>query len=372
MEFDLSDIKHLRCKVNGSDQHVDSKLENYIFRVFQKTLSIPCTLRSLLKYWEMEAHEFQRSKKRLFNTGFHGSVTDLRKDSEDKNDDSEKSNTSNSTFGSRSETHTFDICGINKSEFIMSANEENNEKRLLQNLNVISKSCDQLFNKLARSSSEIEDENKMASKCLNDNLFNESFFSSAGSEGFGQKGLAISSKQGQTEKSLDIFEFNDPSPPPPNAVMAPLQSPLMEERSRKISTPKASPSTSFGGIDKRMHDSELIPLKSQFEDSTMVGQSISITPTNSSNNFVYDKPKSEKKKKRKREESGRCSPSITKKKSSDSLVCSPSRKSSGSVQLVGKPSASFKSRKLPGGIESIDDLSFLNYSLDHQVRSQFI
>lgn len=389
VELDLTDIRQLSCRINGSDQQFDSRLENYILRVFQKTMSIPMVLRSLIKYWDNEAQEFQRLQKRLYNNGIYGSISDSRKDTDDKKDDTEKGDASSSSVaftGSRQDVNTFDICGINKNEIFFKTNEHKGEKRSRQDLETNSDNYDHRINKLARVMSfELDDENEMAilpTKSITaEDLFNESSFSpssAVSAEGLGKKGGLTSSKSGTpAQKSLDIFEFNDPSPPPPSTVMVPLQLPLVEERSRKIPTPRASPSTSssFGGIDKRIQDIELIPLKNQFEDSATIGQtSISIPPMNNSSNFVYEKPKSEKKKKRKREESEGSSPSMAKKKSSDSLSSSPLKKSSGSAQLMGKPSASFKPRKSPlsGGIESMDDLSFLNYGVDQQVRSQFI
>lgn len=389
VEFDLTDIKQLSCRINGSDQQFDSKLENYIYRVFQKTLSIPMVMRSLIKYWDNEAQEFQRLQKRLYNNGIYGSITDSRKDTDDKKDDSEKNEAGGSSVaynGNRQDVNNFDICGINKNEIFFKTNEQKGEKRSRQDLEPNTDSYDNRLNKLARVMSfELDDENDLtalaAKNITAEDLSNETSFSPSSvisGDLTGKKSVLLSSKSGNpAQKSLDIFEFNDPSPPPPNTAMVPLQSPLTEERSRKIPTPRASPSTSsssFGAIDKRIHELELIPLKNQFDESTFGQTSISITPMNSSPNFVYEKPKSEKKKKRKREESEGGSPSMAKKKSSDSLGSSPSKKSSGSGQLMGKPSASFKSRKspLPGTIESIDDLAFLNYGVDQQVRSQFI
>ena len=367
VEFDLSDIKQLSCRINGSEQQFDSKLENYIFRVFQKTMSIPMVLRSLIKYWDNEALEFQRLQKRLYNNGIYGSVPDPRKDADEKKDDSEKGDAGGFT------------------DIFFKTNESKGEKRSRQDSETTNAdNHEHRLNKLARVMSfEMNNDNNVMSKSLlAEDLINESSFSPSSivsGEGLGRKSVSSSSKAGTPlQKALDIFEFNDPSPPPPNTVMVPLQSPLAEERSRKIPTPRASPSTSssFVGIDKKNHDIELFPLKNQFEDPPMIGQpSVSITPLTSSSSFVYEKPKSEKKKKRKREESDGSSPSMAKKKSSDSLGSSPSKKSSsGSAQLMGKPSASFKSRKspLPGSIESMDDLSFLNYGVDQQVRSQFI
>lgn len=385
VELDLSDVKQVNCKINASDQQYDAKLENYIFRVFQKTMSIPMVLRSLIKYWDNEAQEYQRQQKRLYNNGIYGSVTDQKKENEDKKDDSEKGDLGSmddSYTGTRQDTSGgFDICGINKNEIFFKTNEQKNENRIRQELDANVDIFDQR-NKMSRVISfDMDDENDelmmperslIAEDSINDNSLSP--MSTISSEGPGKKSL-FSMKVG-TPKPLDVFEFNDPSPPPANTVMVPLQSPLAEERARKIPTPRASPSTpSPFALDKRAHDIELIPLKNQLGNAeSLMGQtSISITPISSSN-FVYEKPKSEKKKKRKREDGDGSTPAMAKKKSSDSLG-SPSKKASSSGQLMGKPSASFKPKKspLPGGIDSMDDLSFLNFGgVDQQVRSQFI
>lgn len=356
VELDLTEIKQIGVKINGSDQQFDSKLENYIFRVFQKTMSIPMVLRSLIKYWEHEAQEFQRLQKRLYNNGLYGSVSDPKNNSDDKKDETDKSDVGGSNddySGSRQDTSgAFDICGINKNEIFFKTSEQKNEKRILEtNVDVFG------HGKMSRVMSfELDDEND---EMMRDDLINENSMSPTSTMSSERK---FSSKAGPpSQKPLDVFEFNDPSPPPASsAVMPPMQSPLAE--ARKIPTPRASPSTSspFSNLDKRVHDVELIPLKNPGME--MIGQT-SITPINN----MYERPKSEKKKKRKREEGEGGSPSIAKKKSSDSLGGSPSKKSS---QLMGKPSFKPKKSPLPG-IDSMDDLSFLNFGAD-QVRSQFI
>lgn len=392
VELDLTDVKQVTCKINGSDHQCDSKLENYIFRVFQKTMSIPMVLRSLIKYWEHEAQEFQRLQKRLYNNGIYGSITDPKNDSDSKKDDKEKGDrgTIEDTYGGNGQdtSGAFDICGINKNEIFFKTNEQKNEKRVRQDLETNVDIFDQRASKLSRVMVfDLNDENDEIlmpeRSMISEDLLNEnssSPTSSISSEGPGKKALFASKSGTPSQKSLDVFEFNDPSPPPASqSVMVPLQSPLAEERSKKIPTPRASPSTTSPfSMDKRVQDVELIPLKNQTpgNESSMMGQtSISITPVNNATNFVYEKPKSEKKKKRKREEGDMSSPAIVKKKSSDSLGSSPSKKSSSSVQMMGKPSASFsvpKKSPVPGGLDAMDDLSFLNFAVDQQVRSQFI
>lgn len=372
LELDLTDVKQVNCKINGSDQQFDSKLENYILRVFQKTMSIPMILRSLIKYWDNEAQEFQRMQKRLYNNGIYGSITDPKGGSDDKKDDKEKDaggSIDDSYIGGGQDTSgAFDICGINKNEIFFKTSEKG-EKRNRQELEMSVDIFDQRSNKVPRvlSSFDLNDENDDLMMPASEDLINEnSSSSSIGSEGPGKKGMFASKAGTLSVKSLDVFEFNDPSPPPASTVMVPMQSPLAEERAKKIPTPRASPSTPS---PFNARDMELIPLKPQ--EPSMVGQtSISIVPVNNSN-FIYEKPKSEKKKKRKREDGEMGSPAMVKKKSSDSLGSSPSKKVSGSGHLMGKPSASFKPKKSPAP-DAMDDLSFLNFGVDQQVRSQFI
>lgn len=368
VELDLTDVKQVTCKINGSDQQFDSKLENYIFRVFQKTLSIPMVLRSLIKYWDNEANEFQRLQKRLYNNGIYG---EPKTNGDEKKDEKEKSDASGTlddayNVAGQDVSGAFDICGINKNEIFFKTNEQKNEKRAMEtNVDIFGS------NKMPRVMTfDLNDENDEMMMPVGEDMMNENSMSPAE--------MAKKFPKLKTT-SMDVFEFNDPSPPPASTVMVPMQSPLAEERAKKIPTPRASPSTPS---PFRAHDIELIPLKNSMEP-TMVGQtSISITPINNvPSNFPYEKPKSEKKKKRKREDGEMGSPAMVKKKSSDSL--SPSKKSSSSSSssssLMGKPSASFKPKKspVPGSFDPMDDLSFLSFagsggSGDQQVRSQFI
>lgn len=351
VELDLSDIMHLSCKIQESDQKLDAKLENYITRVFQKTMSIPMVLRSLIKCWDKEALDYQRSVKRLSNNEIFESGS--KNDSKGNNDDGDKKDSSgklNDDFvGSRQDTSgVYDICGINKNEIFLKASEPNLD----------------IFNQQHKSKSHMGfdlDENMSMPK-RGDDLFESSMSPASNmSDGSRKSGLMFPSKAGTpTQKLMDVFDFNDPSPPPAASGMLPMQSPVGD--ARKTPTPRASPS-----IDKKI---EMMPIKSPMNsiEAALLGHSsLTITPVGNAPEFVYEKPKSEKKKKRKRED-GDSSPSLTKKKSSDSLGSSPSKKSSS--QLMGKPSASFKPKKspLPGG--AVDD--YLSYGADQQVRSQFI
>jgi Mediator of RNA polymerase II transcription subunit 1 len=345
VELDLTDVKQVTCKINGSDQQFDAKLENYIFRVFQKTLSIPMVLRSLIKYWDNEAGEFQRAQKRLYNSGIYGEPGnngDEKKNGEEKEKSDDVGDDYTTSVGDVS--GAFDICGINKNEIFFKTNEQ--------------KSTDDIYSSNKIPTFDLNDENDEMMMPMGEDMMNEN---SMDAKLMFQK----------SQKPMDVFEFNDPSPPPANTVMPPMQSPLAEERAKKIPTPRASPSTPFP------LNIELIPVKTM--EPTMVGQtSISITPVISAPNFPYEKPKSEKKKKRKRDDGDMGSPAMVKKKSSDSLSGSPSKKSSSS-SIMGKPSASFKPKKSPvpgNSFDAMDDLSFLNFTggdqQQQQVRSQFI
>lgn len=388
VELDLSDVKQVSCKINGSSQQFDSKLENYICRVLHKTMSIPMVLRSLMKFWESEAQEAQRLPKRSYNNGIYGSLAESKKENDEKQDDIEKGSSGGGTFdgsygGNRQDTSgAFDICGINKNEIFFKTTEQKSDKRIRPDadMNVDIFDPRSASSKMSRVMSfEMDDESNdmlMSQRSLTvEDLLNENSMSPGAtmlSEAAGKK-ILFPPKSG-AQKPLDVFEFNDPSPPPANTVMVPLQSPLAEERSRKIPTPRASPSTAAPpfNIDKRVLESEMIPMKSHLEPSIPGQSTITITPISNSSNSSYDK-KSEKKKKRKREEGESGSPSMAKKKSSDSLAGSPSKKSSSSSQLMGKPSFKPKKSPVPGtNIESMDDLSFLNFGGDPQVRSQFL
>lgn len=355
VEFDLSDIKQPNCRINENDQQCDFNLDNYILRVFHETMSIPMVLRSLIRYWE-SLHS------KLYNNGIFGSIPDSRKDTDRKNDDSEHGDRRDSPSPyTRQDSNTY---GVNKEDFFFKTNDYKVEKRFNHDLDTNSENYNHRnnFSRVMSLDLDRETDGAMFTKTLTEDLTNESSYSpncGVFNGGMLREGAIAPLKSMQ--KSMDIFEFNDPSPP--STAMIQSKSPLTEERMRKISTPRVSPSSS--STDRKIGDSEMTSLKS--DNSAL----ISTTSVNKSSNFVFEKLKSEKKKKRKREESEE-GPSLARKKLSESV--SPSKKSSGSA-LIGKPSASFKPGKLPltgGEIESMEDLSFLSYGVEQQVRSQFI
>jgi hypothetical protein len=413
VELDLTNVKQVSCKINGSDFQHDAKLENYINRVLQKTNSIPMVTRSLLKYWDNEAHE-ARLQKRIFNNGIYG-LADPKSNSgsAEKKDDLEKDDASNdnddSFSGNGQDSNAFDICGINKNEIFFKTSDKG-EKRMRTDDNDV----DIFDRKVSRMMGyELDDENEEMMiperNLLSDELMHNenssiSPISTGSSEGSAmtKKAHLKSSSAPATKSMIDVFEFNDPSPP----HQLPIQSP------KRVPTPRQSPSGGgFSNPEKRIHDIEIIPLKNQRNvaspslDSPSLGQtSITITPINN-NPFLYkgtdkkstsdEKSKSEKKKKRKREDNDMGSPALVKKKSSDSLSGSSPPKKSPS-HMMGKPQASFKpmksplsdsmidpssspkikssSKKLDDFPDPIDDLAFLtNFEQSQQqVRSQFI
>lgn len=372
VELDLTDVKQLNCKINLSNQQFDAKLENYILRVFQKTMSIPMILRSLIKYWDAEAQEFQRVQKRLYHNGVLASNPESKSAVEDKKDDSEKDHGDNSTFsGSQQDvlSGNFDICGVNKNEIFFKNSEQKAEKRNRQDF----VPSDDLFqrHKISQVMSFDMDVNNVELALSERNLNSEDFLNN----------VSPSSKTASGHKPMDVFEFNDPSPPPTETQTALLPPAPIEDKSKKIPTPRASPSASSSSyaMDKRSLDIDLVPMKISNAglDATINGQaSIPIMPVNSSSKSSYEKLKSEKKKKRKRESNEGDGQSLMKKKSNDSLSSSPSKKSSSSSQIMGKPVVSFKPTKSPlsgaSSIEPMDDMSFLNLGADQQVRSQLI
>ncbi|CRL02750.1 CLUMA_CG015829, isoform A [Clunio marinus] len=386
VELDISDIRRINVKINGSEHQFDSKLENYILRVFQKTMSIPMILRSLIKYWENKSQDFQRLQKKVFNNEFYDSTSDPKRgDTNEKKDERERNSSSGTIDASyngngsgsgsvNNVSGAFDICGTNKNEiFFKTANDQSKQVRhdLEVNIDIFDQ---QRTSKMSRGMAfDLNDENDDLIRC---NLMTEDMLidnspspMSSNSSGDVEKNLIFQAKNRMpSQKSLDVFEFNDPSPPPAVTVIPPLQSPLAEERSKKVPTPRASPSTI--STHSRVHDIEIIPLKSQSpvtEPSMLSHGSISIHPIN---NF-YEKPKSEKKKKRKREDGDMGSPAAVKKKLSDSLGSSMANKSSGSGgQLLGKPSASFKPKKSPArGLEGIDDSTFMNFGAEQTITT---
>jgi mediator of RNA polymerase II transcription subunit 1 len=409
VEMDLSDVRQIAtCKINGSDLQNDVKLENYITRILQKTISIPMVTRSLLKYWENESQD-SRMQKRAFDNGIYGILEPKSDNNADKKDDMEKDEGSNgnedSFSGNGQDSGAFDICGINKNEIFFKTNEHKSEKRTRQEEDV--DIFDQRQNKLGRMMGgfELDDENEdivmiPERNLLTDELMhneNSSISPDSSSEGSTKKNPVMHVKGSGTptqKASVDVFEFNDPSPP----HQLPMQSP------KRVPTPRQSPSGVLSQ-EKRIHDIEIIPLKNQRNvaspsmdsPSSILGQtSITITPINNSNFFykgsekkspIDEKSKSEKKKKRKREESEMGSP-FAKKKSSDSIGTSPPKKSPSGNQMMGKPQASFTmdssssspkikhsvNKKMDDFPDAIDELAFLNTfdQQQQQVRSQFI
>ncbi|XP_070508836.1 mediator of RNA polymerase II transcription subunit 1 [Chironomus tepperi] len=382
VELDLTNVKQVCCKINGSDFQYDAKLENYINRVLQKTNSIPMVTRSLLKYWDNEANE-ARMQKRIFNNGIYG-LADQKSNgasNTDKKDDLEKDDGSNdnddSFSGNGQDSNAFDICGINKNEIFFKTNDSKGEKRMRTEENDV----DIFDRKVGRIMGyDLDDENEEMMiperNLLSDELMHNENSSispcssrSSESSAPNKKNVMMHQKSSSTptpKSMIDVFEFNDPSPP----HQLPIQSP------KRIPTPKQSPSGGAFNPEKRIHDIEIIPLKNQrnvaspsLDASTpspsMLGQtSITITPINNSNFFYKgsdkksstdEKSKSEKKKKRKREEGDMGSPAMVKKKSSDSLSSSPPKKSPS--HMMGKPQASFKPLKSPLSESMIDPSS---------------
>lgn len=415
VELDLSDVRQVNCKINGSDVLADTKLENYVQRIMHKTNSIPMITRSLIKHWESEAQEL-RVQKRIFNSDIygipdkgHGSNSGRSEKRDEHKDDNSNCNDDSSYGGSVQDSASFDICGINKNEIFFKTandNEHKSEKRLRSDENDID-IFDQRNNKISRLGfHDLDDENEeivmpernlLSDELLhNENSSISPISSTASSEGSAatmKKNLLMQAKQGltPTQKSMDVFEFN-PSPPHPIQIQSP----------KRIPTPRESPSSgsnsgvAFNNQEKRsIHDIEIIPLKNQRNTSSpcninmmeaspsptamLSGQqsSITITPINNSNFFykgnekkspitVDEKSKSEKKKKRKRDDDMGTA-SLVKKKSSDSLLTtSPSKKSpSGGNQMMGKPQASFKPMKSP-----LSDSMLLDPSSSPKIKQQ--
>lgn len=360
--------------------------------------------RSLIKHYESEVTEL-RMQKRLYNSDVYGIPGPSSSDKKEDHKGENSNGNDDSYSGSAQDSTAFDICGINKNEIFFKAT--GGEKRMRTEEADVD-IFDQRHNKMSRMMGyDLDDENEemmipernlIADELLHNENSSISPISSGSSESSSKKNNFIQKSSTQSQ-SVDIFEFNDPSPP-----QLPITSP------KRIPTPRESPSSgnsnSAFNNEKRIHDIEIIPLKnSSTMEMSPSPSSITITPINNSSsaNFFYkgsdkkspltDEKKSEKKKKRKRED-GSDIPGFVKKKSSDSLgsSTSPSKKSP-SNQMMGKPQASFKPMKSPLSdsildpssspkikqkhqdfSDSIDELAFLN-SFDQsqpQVRSQFI
>ncbi|KAG5673509.1 hypothetical protein PVAND_003551 [Polypedilum vanderplanki] len=403
VELDLSDVRQIAsCKINGNDLQTDIKLENYITRVLQKTCSIPQLTRCLLKYWESES-QLSRMQKRTFDNGLFG-ILEPKNDNnnKEKKDDIEKDENSNGnedSFGVNGQDSTsFDICGINKNEIFFKTNENKSEKRLRQeeaDIDIFDQKSNnsKISRMMGYDFDDDEDENMIVSdrNILSDELMhneNSSVSSASSSESSASNKKNVLMHKGNitpTQKtSLDVFEFNDPSPP-----------------HQSVPIPRQSPSGTFNQQqqqqqEKRMHDIEIIPLKNQrnvvspnIDSPNVLGQtSITITPINNSNFFykgnekkspIDEKLKTEKKKKRKREE-GEMSLPFAKKKSTESLgYTSPSKKSPIGNHQMGKPQASFSidsspkikhsmNKKIDDFTDGMDDLGFMS-SFEQQQQS---
>lgn len=316
-------------------------------------------------------------QKKLYNSDAFGIPGPTSNDKKEEQKEDNSNVNDDSYGGSAQDSSSFDICGINKNEIFFKTT--GGEKRMRSDEADVD-IFDERHNKMSRIMGyELDDENEeilMPERNLlaEELLHNEnSSISSESSEGSSKKNFLQKS-----QKSVDIFEFNDPSPP----HQLPMQSP------KRIPTPRESPNT-----EKRLHDIEIIPLKNQPGGLEMAPSpsSITITPINSQSPAAFfhkkspmsEEKKSEKKKKRKRED-GSDIPAFVKKKSSDNL---DSKKSPS--QMMGKPQASFKPMSEgimidPGSSpkvkhknhefsDSIDELAFLNsFDQSQQVRSQFI
>lgn len=345
VEFDLKDVKQPSIKLNGNAEPFDFKFENYVSKVFQKTMSIPMVVRSMMKLWNKESEELMAAQRKTFNNNgvFRGpqSRNDESSNRHGEDDMGEPENSANDgSFNNMSHDGSvgFDICGINRNEIFFKTEEEQKATPDVPTM----------------SFGTFENKDLMAELANESSLSPSPPTSNMSADDASSKKLLTKYMQ-KKSTSLDIFEFNDSSPPITSSMLAQMQSPLTPSR--------VSPATTSPFGEKRVHDLEM--MKQAMDGS------------NSCPNFPYEKSKSEKKKKRKREEGEMGSPSISKKKSSDSLGASPSsNKISSSPMSGGKPAASFKPKKSPviGNFDTLDDLSFLNNftSNDQQSRNQFI
>ena len=216
--------------------------------------------RTLIKHFESESNEI-KIQKRTENS-FNSTSTSLVDKKDDQNDE-------NATTNDDAQDSTpFDICGINKNEIFFKTS--TNEKRLRPDEADVD-IFDQRHTKMSRMHYELDDENEIERNLLTDELLHNENSSispiSSGSSDGSKKFLQKASSQ----KSVDIFEFKDPSPP----HQLPMQSP------KRIPTPRESPSGK--------HDIEIIPLKTQSSGMEMSPSpsSITITPINNSNPFFY-------------------------------------------------------------------------------------
>lgn len=329
VEFDLKDTKQVGIKFNGSGQQFDFKFESYITKVFQKTMSIPMVVRSMMKLWNKESEELQAAQRKIFNNGALRVPQNRSNDSREDNEMNEDSVNENFNTMSHDGSVAFDICGINRNEIFFKTDEQQQQQQKNLNADVPTISFESFENKDLMSDLVAESSLSPPSSVM--------------SEDASTKRMQTKFMQ-KKSTSLDIFEFNDSSPPITSSMLAQMQSP-------------ATPSP-FG--EKRSHELEMMTMKQVMDGS------------NSCPSFPYEKSKSEKKKKRKREEVEMGSTSLLKKKSSDSLETSPSKKMMSSM-TGGKPASFNKPKKSPvmGNFDAMDDLSFLNFPTNDQ-RNQFI
>jgi hypothetical protein len=240
--------------------------------------------RSLIKHFESEVGEL-RMQKRLFNTqsdlfGIPGPSSDKKDDQKDEN-----SNGNEDSFGNSAQDSTaFDICGINKNEIFFKTS--GGEKRMRTEESDVD-IFDQRHNKMSRMALgyELDDEseeilmperNLLAEELLHNENSSISPISSGSSES-SKKNFVQKSSSTPSQKSVDIFEFNDPSPP----HQLPITSP------KRIPTPRESPSGSNSSSAFK-HDIEIIPLKNPGSvEMSPSPSSITITPINNSGAFFY-------------------------------------------------------------------------------------
>lgn len=246
--------------------------------------------RSLIKHFESEVNEL-RMQKRLFNTqsdifGIPGPSIEKKEEQKDEN-----SNGNEDSFGGSAQDSTaFDICGINKNEIFFKTS--GGEKRMRTDESDVD-IFDQRHNKMSRMTLgyELDDEseeilmperNILADELLHNENSSISPISSGSSESSSKNKNFNVQKSSSTpsQKSVDIFEFNDPSPP----HQLPITSP------KRIPTPRESPSggNSNSGFATSKHDIEIIPLKAPGSvEMSPSPSSITITPINNSANFFY-------------------------------------------------------------------------------------
>lgn len=241
--------------------------------------------RSLIKHYESEVNEI-RMQKRPYNTqpeSIFGIPGPSSFDKKDEQKDENSSINEDSFGGSAQDSTAFDICGINKNEIFFKTS--GGEKRMRTDETDVD-IFDQRHNKMSRMAMgyELDDENEeilmpernlLTDELLHNENSSISPISSGSSESSSKNKNFI--QKGSSQKSVDIFEFNDPSPP----HQLPITSP------KRIPTPRESPS---GGNSNSAfkHDIEIIPLKNPGSvEMSPSSSSITITPINNSGNFFF-------------------------------------------------------------------------------------